>query len=468
MAGWTDSTGSSGGRGSGGRGFTTARYTTNSTNDMVHGGTSGGGGGSGRWRGGRSRGWPPPQPHHRYRRVDAVHRDSPPVSLSELQAASSTSSRHRYLTRSISADKSSASGTAGLTDTREPDDKANRSAANFECNVCFDMAAEPVVTRCGHLFCWECLYQWLHIHSHHRECPVCKGQVADDAIIPIYGRGGSAASVDNAPPRPTGARVESTRQQQQQQLPIFHPPNVFEFIGLGFAAAARGEHSTEQLLLPTFSHPTVFDDDDGHEWDMDLVNNGIDPLDLITPGTQDLDMDDYDGTIDFDDDDYEYDYHLAGATMFASAGTEASNPSSSQAHAGMINIRDNILGTATSIYHQQEFGYSGVRPHNNRGRRRHRNRARASANHSGADETVIEDTSHFYLQNGGSSNFSAGAAFRPNGGWTGRRGRSNLNSNSGGGSNLNSNSGGGSNMNSNSGGGRGGIQGTRRQRTNYN
>ena len=29
----------------------------------------------------------------------------------------------------------------------------------FECNVCLELASEPVVTLCGHLYCWPCLYR---------------------------------------------------------------------------------------------------------------------------------------------------------------------------------------------------------------------------------------------------------------------------------------------------------------------
>ncbi|KAG0453005.1 hypothetical protein HPP92_025669 [Vanilla planifolia] len=107
--------------------------------------------------------------------------------------------------------------------SEEDEEQKNRNAAYFECNICFDTAKEPVVTSCGHLFCWSCLYQWLHVHSEHKECPVCKGEVTDSNIIPIYGRGkeGSdmASNVEEKmdsgvqiPPRPRGSRLESWQQ----------------------------------------------------------------------------------------------------------------------------------------------------------------------------------------------------------------------------------------------------------------
>jgi E3 ubiquitin-protein ligase RNF5 len=33
-------------------------------------------------------------------------------------------------------------------------------ACVFECNICLELASEPVVTLCGHLYCWPCLYRW--------------------------------------------------------------------------------------------------------------------------------------------------------------------------------------------------------------------------------------------------------------------------------------------------------------------
>ncbi|MBA0767749.1 hypothetical protein Gotri_016606 [Gossypium trilobum] len=59
----------------------------------------------------------------------------------------------------------------------------------FDCNICLDLAREPVVTCCGHLFCWSCLYRSLHKHSDAKECPVCKEAVTIKTLTPIYGRG---------------------------------------------------------------------------------------------------------------------------------------------------------------------------------------------------------------------------------------------------------------------------------------
>lgn len=88
---------------------------------------------------------------------------------------------------------------------------------NFECNICFQKANEAVVTCCGHLFCWPCLYRWLHVHSYHKECPVCKGAIAECSITPIYGRENALASArmqgalgsERIPPRP-GAEVPTS------------------------------------------------------------------------------------------------------------------------------------------------------------------------------------------------------------------------------------------------------------------
>ncbi|KAI7742874.1 hypothetical protein M8C21_027415 [Ambrosia artemisiifolia] len=92
----------------------------------------------------------------------------------------------------------------------------NGDAGDFECNICFDLAQDPIVTLCGHLFCWPCLYKWLHIHSHSQECPVCKALIEQEKLVPLYGRGKNSTdprskSVPGVeiPHRPAGQRPET-------------------------------------------------------------------------------------------------------------------------------------------------------------------------------------------------------------------------------------------------------------------
>ncbi|KAI5081469.1 hypothetical protein GOP47_0004652, partial [Adiantum capillus-veneris] len=96
---------------------------------------------------------------------------------------------------------------------------------DFKCNICLNIASDAVVTVCGHLFCWPCLYTWLHYHSRYKECPVCKGATSEARVIPIYSWGCKDAenaskvhsnSSKNIPPRPPARRVESERQRRQR------------------------------------------------------------------------------------------------------------------------------------------------------------------------------------------------------------------------------------------------------------
>ncbi|KAI3818664.1 hypothetical protein L1987_12479 [Smallanthus sonchifolius] len=93
------------------------------------------------------------------------------------------------------------------------------SGGFFDCNICLEMARDPILTCCGHLFCWCCFYQLSYVDSSAKECPVCKGEVTDSSITPIYGNGKSEPVLKlesgvKIPPRPQARRVESIRQQR--------------------------------------------------------------------------------------------------------------------------------------------------------------------------------------------------------------------------------------------------------------
>ncbi|KAH0719760.1 hypothetical protein KY284_004790 [Solanum tuberosum] len=68
----------------------------------------------------------------------------------------------------------------------------------FDCNICLDSAHDPVVTLCGHLYCWPCIYKWLQVENsapgseETPTCPVCKSHISNSSLVPLYGRGTSS------------------------------------------------------------------------------------------------------------------------------------------------------------------------------------------------------------------------------------------------------------------------------------
>ncbi|KAL1561988.1 RING-type E3 ubiquitin transferase [Salvia divinorum] len=100
-----------------------------------------------------------------------------------------------------------------------PAKKGDKEGGSFyDCNICLELVRDPVLTCCGHLFCWACYYQVEYVDSRSKECPVCEGEVTDGNVIPIYGNNGGGggegeretASCLNlkVPPRPKARRIE--------------------------------------------------------------------------------------------------------------------------------------------------------------------------------------------------------------------------------------------------------------------
>jgi len=105
----------------------------------------------------------------------------------------------------------------------DKDKKDESHDSTFECNICLDTAVEPVISMCGHLFCWACIYQWIELHVE-RPCPVCKSAVSKEQLIPLYGRGKEKKDPRNQPPpRPRGHRTE-TNPNNFQNFPQFQSP----------------------------------------------------------------------------------------------------------------------------------------------------------------------------------------------------------------------------------------------------
>uniref|UniRef100_A0ACD5ZL46 Uncharacterized protein n=1 Tax=Avena sativa TaxID=4498 RepID=A0ACD5ZL46_AVESA len=123
-------------------------------------------------------------------------------------------------------------GTTGASDKPSSDPSRRTSGGDvpsaarggcFDCNICLDFAVEPVVTRCGHLYCWPCIYEWLRRDaeeehagcSTRRPCPVCKAPLTLDSLVPLYGRGGSLS--DKPRPHPAIPRRPTVHREAVEQ-----------------------------------------------------------------------------------------------------------------------------------------------------------------------------------------------------------------------------------------------------------
>lgn len=107
----------------------------------------------------------------------------------------------------------------------------------FDCSICLEFARDPVVTLCGHLYCWPCIYKWLEFQkssslSSHEcyQCPVCKAEISHESIVPVYSHGRRLSEdeeVDNKansltkviPPRPNA----SARQAHTNSSTLLQP-----------------------------------------------------------------------------------------------------------------------------------------------------------------------------------------------------------------------------------------------------
>jgi len=53
----------------------------------------------------------------------------------------------------------------------------DNSFKDSECPICYDTIQNPRLTRCMHLFCFECLTKWLDEHAQDPVCPKCRQPV---------------------------------------------------------------------------------------------------------------------------------------------------------------------------------------------------------------------------------------------------------------------------------------------------
>jgi hypothetical protein len=176
------------------------------------------------------------------------------------------------------------------------DDSEVAVDARFSCNICFDAVTEPVVTQCGHLFCWPCLYRWLApgmlpheraslgmpplytpLDERRRTCPVCKSQCSVPTIVPIYVRASSSRSGNGNDDKEKESPANQRTAAIQQERGGGEGGDVSSrHIDTSATAAAE-----EPLISPLPS--TDDDDDDDHAMGLDIDSDDDDDDDTEVP-----------------------------------------------------------------------------------------------------------------------------------------------------------------------------------------
>ncbi|KAK2964715.1 putative E3 ubiquitin-protein ligase RNF5 [Blattamonas nauphoetae] len=81
-----------------------------------------------------------------------------------------------------------------------------------ECRICMGRLTQPVLTPCGHMFCWPCIFRWF---NQSQTCPMCFAPCSVTDVIPYYD--GRTTDVEpGIPPRPSP--TQSPRQARNRPL----------------------------------------------------------------------------------------------------------------------------------------------------------------------------------------------------------------------------------------------------------
>ena len=121
------------------------------------------------------------------------------------------------------------------------ENKKNNTSGNknFECTICLETANEPVLTKCGHMYCWPCIYNWLDSKGGRAKCPNCKNEITKNDLIPVYSNDENKDNTNrfkNIPKRPKAERNPSSDRQNFQggfSNFSFSFGNFFPFMGMG-------------------------------------------------------------------------------------------------------------------------------------------------------------------------------------------------------------------------------------------
>ncbi|CAJ0578633.1 unnamed protein product, partial [Mesorhabditis spiculigera] len=64
--------------------------------------------------------------------------------------------------------------------------QADDDGSRFECPICRCGVTGAVVTRCGHMFCSDCMEKWLKVAAENPRCPGCNKSIMAEERPPQF------------------------------------------------------------------------------------------------------------------------------------------------------------------------------------------------------------------------------------------------------------------------------------------
>ncbi len=76
-------------------------------------------------------------------------------------------------------------------------DYCGRHKNHFECSICMSSkTTDKTTTKCGHVFCKECIEKWTRDHN---TCPICRSQIKEPDTTPTFSI--QVPNIPRPPPR---------------------------------------------------------------------------------------------------------------------------------------------------------------------------------------------------------------------------------------------------------------------------
>ncbi|KAL6562128.1 hypothetical protein OROGR_003135 [Orobanche gracilis] len=151
--------------------------------------------------------------------------------------------------------------------------ESDKNSPCFDCSICLEYARDPVVTLCGHLYCWPCIYKWFDSQNTSLasqqlpQCPVCKAEISEKTIVPLYGRGQSFSEPEpeckTIPPRPPACNVKTLARlfsPEQQLLPRDPYHNRHNFLNpplMNYGEYSPSPFNLHGTAAMSLFHPTA-------------------------------------------------------------------------------------------------------------------------------------------------------------------------------------------------------------------